>query len=160
MSPTGQKVSNMLLGKSGEQLLIAPERMKYLGQSGKDAQLWICLMVKVWCCKGQYCIRNGNVRSMNQGKLDVVKQAMASVNIDILGISELKWMGMGEFNSDDHYIYCRQESFRRNGVALIVNKRVWNAVLGCSLKNDRGAWRTTVPTVPKIWTWLSIFSKI
>ena len=61
---------------------------------------------------------------MNQGKLDVVKQAMASVNIDILGISELKWMGMGEFNSDDHYIYCRQESFRRNGVALIVNKRV------------------------------------
>ena len=62
---------------------------------------------------------------MNQGKLDVVKQAMASVTIDILGISELKWMGMGEFNSDDHYIYyCRQESFRRNGVALIVNKRV------------------------------------
>ena len=60
---------------------------------------------------------------MNQGKLDVVKQAMASVNIDILGISELKWMGMGEFNSDDHYIYCRQESIRRNGEALIVNKK-------------------------------------
>ena len=80
---------------------------------------------KVQCCKEQYCIGTWNVRSMNQGKLDVVKQAMASVNIDILGISELKWMGMGEFNSDDHYIYyCRQESFRRNGVAFVVNKRV------------------------------------
>ena len=77
---------------------------------------------KVRCCKEQYCI---GTWSMNQGKLKVVKQEMASVNIDILGISELKWMGMGEFNSDDHYIYyCRQESFRRNGVALIVNKRV------------------------------------
>ena len=75
---------------------------------------------------------------MNQGKLEVVKQEMARVNIDILRISELKWTGMGEFNSDDHYIYyCRQESIRRNGVALIVNKRVQNAVLGCNLKNDR-----------------------
>ena len=75
---------------------------------------------------------------MNQGKLDVVKQVMASVNINILGISELKWMGMGEFNSDDHYIYyCRQESLRRNGVALIVNKRVQDAILGCNLKIDR-----------------------
>ena len=75
---------------------------------------------------------------MNQGKLDLVKQEMARVNIDILGISELKWTGMGEFNSDDHYIYyCGQESLRRNGVALIVNKRVQNAVLGHSLKNDR-----------------------
>ena len=75
---------------------------------------------------------------MNQGKLEVVKQGMASVNVDILGISELKWMGMGKFNSDDHYIYyCRQESLRRNGVAIIVNKRVQNAVLGCNLKNDR-----------------------
>ena len=75
---------------------------------------------------------------MNQGKLEVVKQEMARVNIDILGISELKWTGMGEFNSDDHYIYyCGQESLRRNGVAIIVNKRVWNAVLGCNLKNDR-----------------------
>ena len=72
---------------------------------------------------------------MNQGKLDMVKQEMARVNIDILGISELKWMGMGEFNSDDHYIYyCGKESLRRNGVALIVNKRVQNAVLGCYLK--------------------------
>ena len=75
---------------------------------------------------------------MNQGKLEVVKQETARVNIDILGISELKWTGMGEFNSDYHYIYyCGQESFRRNGVTLIVNKRVQNAVLGCSLKNDR-----------------------
>ena len=75
---------------------------------------------------------------MNQGKLEVVKQQMARVNVDILGISELKWNGMGEFNSDDHYIYyCRQESLRRNGVAIMVNKRVQNAELGCNLKNDR-----------------------
>ena len=75
---------------------------------------------------------------MNQGKLEVVKQEMARVNIDILGISEVKWTGMGEFNSDDHYIYyCGQESLRRNGVALRINKRVQNAVLGCSLKNNR-----------------------
>ena len=75
---------------------------------------------------------------MNQGKLEVVKQEMARVNVDILGISKLRWTGMGEFNSDDHYIYyCGQESLRRNGVAIIVNKRVRNVVLGCSLKNDR-----------------------
>ena len=75
---------------------------------------------------------------MNQGKLKVVKQEMIRVNINILGISKLKWTGMGEFNSDDHYIYyCGQESLRRNGVAIIVNKRVQNAVLGCNLKNDR-----------------------
>ena len=75
---------------------------------------------------------------MNQGKLEVVKQEMARVNVNILGISKLKWTGMGEFNSDDHYIYsCGQESLRRNGVAIMVNKRVQNAVLGCSLKNDR-----------------------
>ena len=75
---------------------------------------------------------------MNQGKLDVVKQEMARLNIDILGISELKWTRIGELNSDGHYIYyCGQESLRRNGVALIVNKRVHNAVLGCSVKNDR-----------------------
>ena len=75
---------------------------------------------------------------MNQGKLEVVKQEMARANIDILGISELKWTGMGEFNSDDHYIYyCGQESLSRNGVAIMVNKRVQNAVLGCNLKNDR-----------------------
>ena len=77
-------------------------------------------------------------RPRNQGKLEVVKQEMARVNVDILGISELKWTEMGEFNSDDHYIYdCGQESLRRNGVATMVNKRVQNAVLGCNLKNDR-----------------------
>ena len=75
---------------------------------------------------------------MNQGKLEVVKQEMARVKVDILGLSELKWTGMGEFNSDEHYIYyCGQESLQRNGVVLIVNKRVQNAVLGCNLKNDR-----------------------
>ena len=75
---------------------------------------------------------------MNQGKLEVIKQEVARVNIDILGISELKWTGMGELNSDGHYIYyCGKESLRRNGVALIVNKRVQNTILGCSLKNDR-----------------------
>ena len=85
-----------------------------------------------------YSIGTWNVRSMNQGKLEVVKQEMARVNVDILGISELKWTGMGEFNSDDRYIYyCRQESLRRNGVAIMVNKRVRKAVLGCNLKNDR-----------------------
>ena len=84
---------------------------------------------KVRCCKEQYCIgilhRTWNVRSMNKGKLEVVKQEMAKVKVNILGISELKWTGVGEFNSDDHYIYyCGQESLRRNGVVLIVNKRV------------------------------------
>ena len=78
---------------------------------------------KIRWCKKQYCIRTWNIRSMNQGKLEVVKQKMARVNVDILGISELKWTGMGEFNSDDHYIfYCGQESLRRNGVAIMVNK--------------------------------------
>ena len=92
---------------------------------------------KVRCYKEQYCIGTWNVRSMNQGKLDVVKQEIARVNIDNLGISEIKWIGMG-FNSNDHYIdYCEQESLKRNGVAIIVNKRVQNAVLGCDLKNDR-----------------------
>ena len=80
---------------------------------------------KVQCYKEQYCIGTWNVRSMNQGKLEVVKQEMAKVNINILVISELKWTGMGEFNSDDHYIYyCWQESLRRNRVAIMVNKRV------------------------------------
>ena len=80
---------------------------------------------KVQCCKEHYCIGTWNVRSMNQGKLEVVKKEMARVSINNLGISELKWTGMGEFNSDDHYIYyCGQKSLRRNGVAIIVNKRV------------------------------------
>ena len=94
---------------------------------------------KVRRCKEQYCIGSWNVRSMNQGKLEVVKQEMARVNVDIPGISELKWTGMGEFNSKDHYIfyYYGQESLRRNGIAIMVNKRVHNAVLGCNPKNDR-----------------------
>ena len=93
---------------------------------------------KVQCCKEQYCIGTWNVRFMDQGKLEVVKEEMERVNIDILGISELKWTGMGGFNSDDHHIYyCGQESLRRNGVAIMVNNRVQNGVLGCNLKNDR-----------------------
>ena len=87
--------------------------------------------VKSDTCKEQYCIGTWNVRSMNLGKLEVVKQEMARVNVDILGISELKWTGMGEFNSDDLCIYyCGQESLKRSGVAIIANKRVLNTVLG------------------------------
>ena len=93
---------------------------------------------KVQCCKEQYCIGTWNITSMNQGKLEVVKEEMARVNIDILGISELKGTGMGEFNSDNHYIYyCGQEPLGRNGVSIIVNKKVQSSVLGCNLKNDR-----------------------
>ena len=93
---------------------------------------------KVRCCKEQYFLGTWNVRSMNQSKFVVVKQKMARVNIDILGISELRWTGMGEFNSDYHFIYyCGQESLRKNRVAIIVSERVQNAVLGCNLKNDR-----------------------
>ena len=94
---------------------------------------------KVQSCKEQYYIGTWNVRSMNQGKLEVVKQELARVNIDNLGISQIKWTGMGKFNSDDHYIYYYgQESLGRNGVVIIVsNKKVQNAVLGGNLKNDR-----------------------
>ena len=93
--------------------------------------------IKVQCCKEQYCIGTWNVKSMNQGKLEVVKQEMAKVNVDVLGISKLKWTGMCEFNSEDHYIYyCGQESFRRKGVAIILYKTVQN-VLECNLKIDR-----------------------
>ena len=94
---------------------------------------------KVQCCKEQYCIGTWNVRSMNQGKLELVKQEMARVNMDILGISELKWTGMCIFNSDDHCIYyCGQDSHRRNGVAhKAKKKRVQTAVLGYNIKNDR-----------------------
>ena len=97
---------------------------------------------KVQCFEEQYCIGTWNIiRSMNQGKLEVIKSEMVRVNLDILEISKLKWTGMGDFNSDDHYIYyCRQESLRRNGVAIMVNKRVRNAVLGCNLKNDTQLW--------------------
>ena len=92
---------------------------------------------KVQCCKEQYCRGTWNVSSMNQGKLEVVKQ-ITRVNIDIIAISKLRWTGTGEFNSDEYYIYyCGQESLRRNGVAITVNKRVQNAVLVCNFINDR-----------------------
>ena len=95
---------------------------------------------KVQCCKEQYCRGTWNVRYMNQGKLEVDKQEMARVNIDILGISELKWTGMGEFNSDDHCIYCGQESLRRNGVAIVINKRVWNEELELDAISKMTEW--------------------
>ena len=114
----------MLLEISGE---ITPEKNE--GMEPKQKQYPVVDATgdgsKVRCCKEQYCIGTWNVRSVNQGKLEVVKQEMARVNVDILGISKLKWTGMGEFSSDDHYIYyCGQESLRRNGVAIMVNKRV------------------------------------
>ena len=117
MSPAGLKVSRMLLGKSGGQLLTAPERMKRLGQSENNTQLWMCLMMKVKSDEP------GILGYTNQGKLDVVEQEMTRINIDILGNSELKWTGMAYL--DDHCIYCcGQESHRRNGVVLIINERV------------------------------------
>ena len=127
----------MLLDISGE---ITPEKNE--GMEPKQKQHPLVNGTgngsKVRCCKEQYCTGTWNVRSMNQGKLVVVKQEMARVNVDILGISELRWTGMGEFNSDDHYIYYYgQESLRRNRVAIMVNKRVQNVVCGCNLKNDR-----------------------
>ena len=127
---------NTLLEINGE---ITPERMKGWSQSKKKYPVVDVTgdRSKVWCCKEQYCIGTWNVRSMNQGKLEVVKQEMARVNVNILWISELKWTGVGEFSSDDHYIYyCGQESLRRNGVAIMVKKRLQNAVLGYNLKND------------------------
>ena len=103
---------------TGEEQRNSSRKTKEAGQSRNDTQLWMCLVVnKVQCYKEQYCIETRNVRSMNQGTLDVIKQEMARVNTDILGISELTWMGMGKFNSDDYYIYyCGQEFFRRNGM--------------------------------------------
>ena len=126
----------MLLEISGE---ITPERMKGWSQNKNNTQLWMRLVIEAKSdAIKSYCIGTWNVRSMNQGKLEMVKQEMARVNVDILGFSKLKWTRMGEFNSDDHYIYyCGQESLRGNGVAIMVNKRVLNAVLGCNLKNDR-----------------------
>ena len=121
-SPAGSSVHWISQAK----ILTAPIGIKSLGQSRNDDQLWMCLVVKVKSdsVKNKYCIRTWNVRSTNQGKLDMVKQEMEKLNIDILGIGELKWMGAGEFNSDDHYIYYYgQESLRRNGIVLIVNKR-------------------------------------
>ena len=93
---------------------------------------------KIQCCKEQYYIGTWNGRSMNQGKLEVVKQEKARMDMDILGISKLKWTAIGEFNSNDHYTYYYgQGSLKRNGIAMIANKRVQNAVLGCNLKNDK-----------------------
>ena len=118
---------NILLNKSGE---VSPERMNRWSQSRNNTQVDVTGDgSEVQCCKEQYCIGTWNVSSINQGKLEVVKREMARVNINSLGISELKWMGMGEFNSDHHYIYYYgQEFLRRNGVAITVNKRVQNAV--------------------------------
>ena len=114
----------MLLGKSGGQLLIVPERMKWVRQSINDSQLWTCLVVKVKsdAAKTTTAKEPGMLGPRIKVNWTRVKQEIARMSIDILGISELKWIGMGEFNSDDHYIYyCGQESLRRNGVALIVN---------------------------------------
>ena len=125
---------NRLLEISGQ---ITPERMERWSQSKKKYPVLDVTgdRSKVRCYKEQYFIGTWNVRLMNRGKLEVVRQEMARVNINILGISKLKWTGMGEFNSDDHYIYyCTQESLGRNGVAIMVNKRVQNAVLGYNLK--------------------------
>ena len=92
---------------------------------------------KAQCCKEPYCTGTWHIRSTNQWKLEVVKQEMERVNVDILGISELKWSGLCDFNSDAHYTYyCGKESLRRNGVAIIVNKRVRSAVLGCNVLKD------------------------
>ena len=114
----------MLLEISGE-----INSRKYEGLEPKQKQHPVVNVTgdrsKVQCCKEQYCIGTWNVSSMNQGKLEVVKLDKPRVNVNILGISELKWTGMGEFNSDDHYIYyCGQESLRKNGIDIMVNKRV------------------------------------
>ena len=120
---------------------ITPDRMKRWSQSENNTQLWMGLVMEVKsdAVKSNIAWEPGMlVGSMNQGKLEMVKQEMARVNINILGVSELKWTGMGEFNSEDHYIYyCGQESLRRNGVAIVVNRRVQNAVLGYNLKNKK-----------------------
>ena len=138
----GQWVSNTLWRKQKN----SSRKNEEVGAKRKQCSVVMCQVVKVvWCCKEQYCIGNWNVRSTNLGKLDVVKQEMARVNINILGISELKWRAVGDFNSDDHCIYyCGQESLSRNGVALIVSKSLkcstwvqyqkWQNDLGLSLR--------------------------
>ena len=119
-------------------MLIVPRKNEVAGPKRKQRSVVDVSGDEIQCCKEQYCIGTWIVRSMNQGKLNMGKQEMVRININILRISELKWMGMGEFSSDDHYIYyCGQESNRRNGVALIVNKSIQNTVLGCNFKNDR-----------------------
>ena len=134
MNSPGRQVPNMLLEISGE---ITPERMKRWSQSKNNTQLWMGLVIEARSDAVRAILhRNLECQVMNQGKLEVVKQEMARVNVDILGISELRWTGMGEFNSDDHYIYYKNP-LEEMGVAIIVNNRVQNAVLGCSLKNNR-----------------------
>ena len=123
----------MLLGKSKGQLLIDLVRMKWLDQTGNDAQLQMCLVVKEQCCKEQYCIGTWNVGSMSQGKQDMVKQEMARLNMDILR-SEQKWTGREEFNSDDYYVhYSGQESLSKNWSSLHSQPKNQNAVTGCNL---------------------------
>ena len=127
---------NILLEIIGE---ITPD-MNRQSQNKNNTQLWMWLVIgaKFNTVKSNICIGTWNVRSMTQGKLEVVKQEMARVNVYILGISKLRWTGMDECNPDYHYIYFYGEaSLRRNGVAIIVNKRVWNTVLGWNLQNDR-----------------------
>ena len=133
----------MLLVKSRE---ITPARKK---RQPKQKQCPVVDVTddvsKVQCCKEQYCIGTWNVRSINQGKLEVLKQEMARVTIDILGISELRWTGMGEFNSDDHYIYyCGNASLRRNGVAIIVNKSLKGSTWVQSQK-----WQNDIYSFPR-----------
>ena len=132
----GWYVPNMLLEISGE---ITPERMK--GQSKQKQHPVVDVTgdgSKVRCCEEQYCIGTWNVRSKNQGKLDVVKEEVTRVNINILGISKLKLTGMGEFNADDLYIYyCGQESLRKSGKALIVNKKSQKCSTWMHFQNDR-----------------------
>ena len=139
MSTPGWKVSDMPREQNGRQLLTSPERNRAAGPKWK----WSSIVDmsggenKVWYCKEHLCTGIWNIRSMSQGKLDVVKQKMARLDINFLGISELKLTEKGEINSDDHNMYYgRLESLRWNGVALIVNKRVQNVVLGSNLKND------------------------
>ena len=140
----------MLLKISGE---ITSERMKRQSQIENNTQLWMWLVMevkKVPCCEEQYCIGIWNVRFMNQGKLEVVKQEMARVNVNILGISELKWTRKGEFNSDDHYVYyCGQKSLGRNRVVLIVNRqrRQWQPT-PVRLPGKSHGWRSLVGCSP------------
>ena len=130
MNSPGRYVPNMLLEKKGEITLESMKRQSQSKKQNKTKQKTTQVVdvtgdgSKVQCCKEQYCIGTWKVSSMNQGKLEVIKQKKARVNINILGIRELQWTGMGEFNSDDNYIYyCGQESLRRNGVAHIAKKK-------------------------------------
>ena len=126
----------MLLEISGK---ITPERMKGLSQSKNNTQSWNGLVIEArFDAVSAILHRDLECYIHEQGELEVVKQEMARVNINVLGVTEQKWTGMGEFNSDDHYIfYCGKESLRRKGVTIIVYKRVQNAVLGCNLKKER-----------------------